>query len=108
MTLRNRELLDGLAGVGFQTYLGPDGAGLLPLISARGGGLYIGQQYPSLSSLFDLTRVRNQSDTGASREIINGNIKVKSSPAIQRFTEGGVVLEDETVLEGDAVIFATG
>jgi cation diffusion facilitator CzcD-associated flavoprotein CzcO len=84
----DKELLDSLAGVGFQTYLGPDGAGLLPLIFERGGGLYI--------------------DTGASREIINGNIKVKGGPAIQRFTEGGVELEDETVLEGDAVIFATG
>jgi len=84
----DKKLLDGLARAGFQTYLGPDGAGLLPLIFERGGGLYI--------------------DTGASREIINGNIKVKSSLAIRRLTEGGVELEDETVLEGDAIIFATG
>ena len=108
MTLRNRGLLDGLARAGFQTYLGPDGAGLLPLIFERGGGIYIGQLYPSLPSLFKMTRVPNQSDTGASQEIIDGNIKVKSSPAIRRFTQGGVELEDETVLEGDAVIFATG
>lgn len=43
ITLTNRELLDGLEKVGFQTYLGPDGAGLLPLIFDRGGGFYIGQ-----------------------------------------------------------------
>ena len=43
MTFKNRELLDNLARVGFQTYLGPDEAGLLPLIFERGGGFYIGQ-----------------------------------------------------------------
>ncbi|KAF8558672.1 FAD/NAD(P)-binding domain-containing protein [Imleria badia] len=84
----DKELLDNLAKAGFQTYLGPDGAGLLPLVFEKGGGLYI--------------------DTGASQEIINGTIKVRSSPAIRRFAEGGVELEDGSVLEGDAVIFATG
>ena len=41
--LVNRELLDNLARAGFQTSLGPDGAGLLPLTFERGGGFYIGQ-----------------------------------------------------------------
>ena len=41
--MTNRELLDKLARAGFQTYLGPDGAGLVPLIFERGGGIYIGQ-----------------------------------------------------------------
>lgn len=44
MTTTNRQLLDDLARVGFQTYLGRDGAGFLPLIFERGGGVYIGQQ----------------------------------------------------------------
>ncbi|KAG6380235.1 hypothetical protein JVT61DRAFT_8327 [Boletus reticuloceps] len=84
----DKELLSNLARAGFQTYLGPDGAGLLPLIFEKGGGLYI--------------------NTGASQEIVKGAIKVRSSPAIRRFTERGVELEDETELEGDVVIFATG
>ncbi|KAF8128629.1 hypothetical protein EV363DRAFT_1451618 [Boletus edulis] len=84
----DKELLGNLARAGFQTYLGPDGAGLFPLIFEKGGGLYI--------------------NTGASQEIIKGAIKVRSSPAIRRFTEGGVELEDETKLEGDVVVFATG
>lgn len=60
---------------------------------------------PSLSSL---SKFDDQSDTGASREIINGTIKVKSGPSVHRFTEGGIELEDGTLLEGDVVIFATG
>ena len=50
----------------------------------------------------------NLADTGSSREIIDGNIKVRSSPAVRRFTAGGVELCDGSVLEGDVVIFATG
>ncbi|KAI9567756.1 hypothetical protein HD554DRAFT_2023427 [Boletus coccyginus] len=84
----DKELLDNLARAGFQTYLGPDGAGFLPLVYETGGGFYI--------------------DTGASREIINGNITVKNSPSIRRFTEGGIEVVDQTVVEGDVVIFATG
>ncbi|KAG9308332.1 hypothetical protein JVU11DRAFT_12096 [Chiua virens] len=84
----DKDILDGLARVGFRTWLGPDGGGLSALIFERGGGLYI--------------------DTGTSGEIINGAIKVKGSPSVRRFTKEGVELEDGTILEGDIVIFATG
>jgi len=84
----DKELLDNLATAGFQTYLGPGGAGLQPLILEMAGGLYI--------------------DTGASQEIINGTIKVKGTPGLRKFTEEGVELEDGTVLEGDILVFATG
>ncbi|KAF9238064.1 hypothetical protein BU15DRAFT_88492 [Melanogaster broomeanus] len=84
----DKDLIEGLERAGFRTYLGPDGAGLLPLVFERGGGFYI--------------------DTGASREIINGAIRVKSSCSVRRFTQGGLELEDGTTAEGDAVIFATG
>ncbi|KAF8843430.1 FAD/NAD(P)-binding domain-containing protein, partial [Paxillus ammoniavirescens] len=84
----DKNLIEGLERADFRTYLGPDGAGLLPLVFERGGGFYI--------------------DTGASQEIIKGTIKVRSSCSVQRFTQGGLELEDGTMVEGDAVIFATG
>lgn len=100
----NRELLDNLTRAGFQTYLGPDGAGLLMLIFQSGGGFYIGKPHPSFS-LLDLRRV-DGSDTGASQEIIDGNIKVKRG-SVRRFTERGVEVDD-SLLEADLVVFATG
>lgn len=43
-TLTNRKLLDDdLATAGFRTYLGPDGAGFLPLKLERSRAFYIGQ-----------------------------------------------------------------
>ncbi|KAF9224891.1 FAD/NAD(P)-binding domain-containing protein [Gyrodon lividus] len=84
----DRDLINGLERAGFRTYLGPDGTGLLPLIFERGGGFYI--------------------DTGSSQEIIKGAIKVKSGCPVQRFTQGGLELENGTTVEGDTVVFATG
>ncbi|KAL4071717.1 hypothetical protein J3A83DRAFT_4093359 [Scleroderma citrinum] len=84
----DKDLFSGLENVGFRTNLGIDGAGPLSLIFARGGGFYI--------------------DTGACREIINGNIKIKSGSSIRRFVSHGLELEDGTQQECDAVIFATG
>lgn len=49
-----------------------------------------------------------QADTGACREIINGNIKLKSGLSLRRFVSHGLELEDGTELACDAVIFATG
>jgi len=84
----DKELLDNLATAGFQTYLGPDGTGSQPLILGRGGGICV--------------------DVGSSQDIIKGGIKVNGTAGIRRFVEEGVVLEDETVLQGDVVIWATG
>jgi len=83
----DKELLDNLTRAGFRTCLGPDGTGRLMLAFQRGGGFYI--------------------DTGASQEIISGNIKVKSG-AVRRFTERGLELDDDSLLEADLVVFATG
>ncbi|KIJ64694.1 hypothetical protein HYDPIDRAFT_111265 [Hydnomerulius pinastri MD-312] len=84
----DRDIIEGLERAGFRTYLGPDGAGLVPLIYKRGGGFYI--------------------DTGASQEIINGNIKVKSGCSIQGFTQHGLELEGGVEVDGDVIVFATG
>ncbi|KIM60485.1 hypothetical protein SCLCIDRAFT_124053 [Scleroderma citrinum Foug A] len=85
----DKDLLSGLEKVGFRTNLGIDGAGPLSLIFAFGGGFYI-------------------ADTGACREIISGNIKIKSGCSVRRFVSHGLELEDGTELECDVVIFATG
>ncbi|KAF8133236.1 hypothetical protein EV363DRAFT_1397474 [Boletus edulis] len=80
----DKEVLDGLAKVGFKTNLGPYGAGLVHLLLTRGGGHYIG------------------------KHIIDGDIKIKSGSAIERFTEKGLKFADGTELEADIVVFATG
>ncbi|KAG9308310.1 hypothetical protein JVU11DRAFT_12074 [Chiua virens] len=59
---RDKEILGSLARVGFQTSLGPDGAGWQQLLYDKGRGPYI--------------------DTGTCKEIINGSIKVKNSPIL--------------------------
>jgi len=84
----DKELLDGLAKVCFNTNLGIHETGFLPLASSRGGGYYF--------------------DTDTCNHIINGDIKLKSGSAIKRFTEKGLKFRDGTKLEADAVVFATG
>ncbi|KAI6096035.1 hypothetical protein EDD16DRAFT_1698444 [Pisolithus croceorrhizus] len=83
-----RSIIRGLESAGFRTNLGIDDGGVLPLIYARGGGLYV--------------------DTGASGEIIKGNIKIKSGCSIQRFTSVGLEFDDGSEMGCDVVIFATG
>lgn len=84
---QDREMLDGLEAAGFHTSLGPGDAGILYLSTAKGGSYYI--------------------DNGAAELIIQGKIAVEHG-TIDRFTEAGVVLDDGTELELDAVVFATG
>lgn len=97
--------MDGLAKVGFKTNLGPEGAGLLQLLLRRGGGYYVGM---SLSVAFQISSYFTGIDTGASQLIIDGHIKVKNGSSIKQFTEDGVLFEDGSLLEADAVILATG
>lgn len=84
----DKALLEGLKRVGFQTNLGPEGAGLSALVYERGGGFYI--------------------NTGASDKIIDGTIKLKSGCSVGHFTTHGLALDDGTELQADVVIFATG
>ncbi|KAG6382176.1 hypothetical protein JVT61DRAFT_826 [Boletus reticuloceps] len=84
----DKAILDGLAKVGFKTNLGLDGAGFFQLLYANAGGYYF--------------------DTGASKHIVNGDIKLKNGNAIERFTQKGLKFADGTELEADIVVFATG
>lgn len=84
----DKDILDGLKKVGFKTNLGPENAGIFPLLFARSGGYYI--------------------DVGGSQEIIDGKIKLKTGSAIKSFNENGLEFEDGSNLDADVVVFATG
>ncbi|PCH37057.1 FAD/NAD(P)-binding domain-containing protein [Wolfiporia cocos MD-104 SS10] len=84
----DRDLLEDLNRVGFRTNCGPDNAGVLPLWYCRAGGYFI--------------------DTGAAQKIIDGQIKLKSGGAIERYTRTGVCFMDGTDVAADVVIYATG
>jgi len=47
-------------------------------------------------------------DTGASKLIADGKIKLKTDSVIKSFTESGLVFENGTELAADVVVFATG
>jgi hypothetical protein len=47
-------------------------------------------------------------DTGASKSIIEGDIKIKNGSAIESFTENGLRFTDGTELQADIIVFATG
>jgi cation diffusion facilitator CzcD-associated flavoprotein CzcO len=83
----DRELLDGLRRAGFEVDMGGNGGGLWSKALTRAGGFYI--------------------DVGCSRLIADGEIKVKRGQ-IKRLTSDGLVFEDESLLEADVVVLATG
>lgn len=97
--------MDGLAKVGFKTNLGVDGAGIIQLLYARAGGYYIGKSLDDVCRYCILTSLI---DTGTSKHIIDGNIKIKNGSAIERFSEKGLKFADGTELEADIVVFSTG
>ncbi|KAL8292478.1 hypothetical protein RQP46_001090 [Phenoliferia psychrophenolica] len=84
----DKELLDGLHAKGFMTTQGEDGSGFLLLAWSRAGGYYL--------------------DCGASQLIIDGKIQMKSGQGIKKFTKDKIVFEDDSTLDADLVIFATG
>ncbi|KAG2011317.1 flavin-containing monooxygenase [Coprinopsis cinerea AmutBmut pab1-1] len=84
----DKPLLDALHRVGFRTNLGYMDAGSALSHLGRLGGYYF--------------------DTGASRLIAEGKIKLKNDSLIEEFTERGLRFEDGSELEADVVVFATG
>ncbi|KAF9559245.1 FAD/NAD(P)-binding domain-containing protein [Agrocybe pediades] len=84
----DRDLLESLHKVGFRTNLGIQDTGFGLLAWNKAGGYYL--------------------DTGGSKLIAEGKIKLKSGSQIVRFTEKSIVFEDGSELEADVVVFATG
>ncbi|KAJ3914245.1 FAD/NAD-P-binding domain-containing protein [Lentinula edodes] len=85
---KDKHILEGLAKAGMNVNLGPDGSGVFPLVYERLGGYWM--------------------DVGCADRIIAGKIKVKSGLGIKRFLEHGLLFNDDTILDTDVVIFATG
>lgn len=84
----DREILTKLEAVGFKLDYGYEGCGLLLKYLILGGGFYI--------------------DVGCSKLIGDGKIQIKQGKKIIQFVENGLVFEDETKLEADVVVLATG
>jgi len=102
-----RDILDGLAKVGFKLTNAPDGAGFASLLYSRGGGYYFGWSAWFRCSVFLLTPVP-LADVGASQMIIDGKIRLKNDSAIKEFTKTGLRFEDGSTLDADLVVLATG
>ncbi|TCD67151.1 hypothetical protein EIP91_000436 [Steccherinum ochraceum] len=83
-----KELYAKLRKGGVALNMGPEGEGQLLLIWERGGGYWL--------------------DKGGADLIAAGHIRVKQGVQIFSFSKTGLVFEDGTHLEADAVIFATG
>ncbi|KDQ18397.1 hypothetical protein BOTBODRAFT_185037 [Botryobasidium botryosum FD-172 SS1] len=81
-------LHEDLQKAGFKVDLKPDEGGVFYRYFGRRGGYFI--------------------DTGCAKLIIEGKIKVQRHNGIERFEEDGLVFDDGTKLEADAVILATG
>ena len=47
-------------------------------------------------------------DTGTSKLIADGKIKLKTDSIIKSFTESSIVFENDAELAADVVVFATG
>jgi NADH dehydrogenase FAD-containing subunit len=52
--------------------------------------------------------INNPIDTGASKLIADGKIKLKTDSVIKSFSENSIVFENGTELAADVVVFATG
>jgi len=85
---RDAWLYDGLTRAGFLHDFGPDGSGIHCAYLRRGAGYYI--------------------EVGASKMIVDGEIRLASGAGVARLEERRVVLEDGRELPADLVVFATG
>jgi putative flavoprotein involved in K+ transport len=85
---QDKPLYDGLARAGFKYDFGEDGSGIHTCYLRRGAGYYI--------------------ETGASKMIIDGCIKLASGAAIARINRRSLTLANGTELPADLIVFATG
>ena len=88
MIRRDSTLLQGLTAAGFSLDSGPDGAGLYMKYMSRGGGYYV--------------------DVGASQLIADKKIKIKQGHTVKSVKAHSLVLADDSELEADEIVFATG
>jgi putative flavoprotein involved in K+ transport len=86
--IADKDLHDGLIAAGMRVSDGIDGRGFLDLFLRRGGGYYF--------------------NVGASDAIIDGRIGVVQSDELIEFTTDGALFGNETLVQADLVVLATG
>jgi cation diffusion facilitator CzcD-associated flavoprotein CzcO len=84
----DKDLLDGLAGVGFKLDFGEDNTGWQFKYLTRGGGYYF--------------------NVGCSDLIVKGDIALKQFADIDTFVAAGAKMKDGTAVAADLVVLATG
>jgi cation diffusion facilitator CzcD-associated flavoprotein CzcO len=84
----DREILTRLDDAGFKLDYGYEGSGLFMKYLIRGGGYYI--------------------DVGCSELIGDKKIRVKQGLEISKIVQDGLVFEDNSKLEADVIVLATG
>ncbi|WP_406729624.1 FAD-dependent oxidoreductase [Streptomyces sp. GD-15H] len=84
----DKDLLDRLHAVGFETDYEPDGTGFHMKYLRKGGGYYI--------------------NVGCSDLIADGEIALRHARNIDRFQPDGLRFSDGSVVEADVVVLATG
>ncbi|WP_107764348.1 NAD(P)-binding domain-containing protein [Nocardioides terrigena] len=84
----DRDLISGLEAAGFRTDFEPDGTGFHMKYLRKGGGYYI--------------------NVGCSDLIIDGQVQVRQAADVDRLVSGGVLMQDGSQIDADAVVLATG
>ena len=82
------DFYDSLRKAGFDLDFGEDGTGAYLKALRRGSGYYI--------------------DVGASGLVADGSIKLKNTTGIKEITENSVIFDDDSELETDLIVYATG
>jgi cation diffusion facilitator CzcD-associated flavoprotein CzcO len=84
----DRELLDGLARVGFKLDFGEAGTGWQFKYLTRGGGYYF--------------------NVGCSNLIVEGKVKLRQFDDIESFVTEGARMKDGTIIPADLIVLSTG
>lgn len=84
----DKEMIDGLKGIGFKFDIGEDETGHQMKYFRRGGGYNL--------------------DAGSSELMIKGELGLLQYDRIERFTAEGALLKDGTTVPADVVVLATG
>ena len=88
MTELDKDMIDGLKGIGFKFDVGEDGTGHQMKYRRKGGGYNL--------------------DAGSSELMIKGEIGLLQNDRIERYCEEGALLKDGTIVPADVVVTATG
>jgi cation diffusion facilitator CzcD-associated flavoprotein CzcO len=84
----DKEMIEGLKGIGFKFDVGEDGTGHQMKYRRKGGGYNL--------------------DAGSSELMIQGKIGLLQNETIERYCPEGALLKDGTVVPADVIVLATG